>query len=160
MTKTETYEYLSKQHIRYEVTEHKAVYHMGELEGAALPYPDLNAKNLFVHDDKKRNYYLISIRGDKHLKLKEFEKQNQLRRLSFASEEDLMRMMKLVPGEVTPLGLLNDEERIIQFYLDQSFCGGMVGVHPNDNTATVWINADDLIQLVQKHGNPVHVIAI
>lgn len=38
MTKTQTYEYLSKQHIRYKVTEHKAVYHMGELEGAALPY--------------------------------------------------------------------------------------------------------------------------
>ena len=29
------------------------------------------------------------------------------------------------------------------------------GVHPNDNTATVWLQTQDLIDLVSEHGNTV-----
>lgn len=160
MTKMETYDYLKRHHVQYEVTEHKAVFNMVELEGVELPYPELDAKNLFVRDDKKKNYYLISVKGDKCVDLKEFEKRYHLRRLSFASEADLMCRLKLIPGAVTPLGLLNDEECGVQFYFDEAFFGGLVGVHPNDNTATVWINADELIALIREHGNPVHMVAI
>lgn len=34
---------------------------------------------------------------------------------------------------------------------------GLIGVHPNDNTATVWLRADDLADLIREHGNPVHI---
>lgn len=34
---------------------------------------------------------------------------------------------------------------------------GLIGVHPNDNTATVWLRADDLAALIREHGNPVHI---
>ena len=55
MTKQETYEYLTKHGVQYEVTEHEAVFNMEELDAVALPYPDRDAKNLFVRDDKKKN---------------------------------------------------------------------------------------------------------
>ena len=61
--------------------------------------------------------------------------------------------MRLIPGAVTPLGILNDTERRVRFYLDSEFKGNKIGVHPNDNTATVWMQADDLIRLVLEHGN-------
>jgi len=67
-------------------------------------------KNLFVHDDKKRAYYLITVKGDKRADLKEFRKNNNTRPLSFASENDLMEVMQLIPGAVTPFGILNDTE--------------------------------------------------
>ncbi len=66
--------------------------------------------------------------------------------------------MELIPGAVTPLGILNDEERKVTFYFDSAFMGGLAGVHPNDNTATVWLKADDLVELVKKHGNAVNVV--
>ena len=56
MTKQETYDYLTTQGITYEITEHEAVFNMEELDAVELPYPDCDAKNLFVRDDKKRNY--------------------------------------------------------------------------------------------------------
>lgn len=28
-----------------------------------------------------------------------------------------------------------------------------IGVHPNDNTATVWLQANDLIRLIQDNGS-------
>ena len=162
MNKDEIYEYLRKEGIWFEVTEHKAVYNMEELASVELPYPEADAKNLFVRDDKKKNYYLIAVKGDKKVDLKEFKEKNETRRLSFASENDLMEIMKLIPGAVTPLGILNDNERKVKFYLDKDFDipDGLIGVHPNDNTATVWLKADDLINIIKKHGNQVNIVEI
>ena len=155
MNKTEIYRYLDGQGISYEVTEHEAVYNMEELDNVELPYPEWDAKNLFVRDDKKRNYYLITVKGSKKVDLKEFRKKHGLRALSFASAEDLYSLIKLTPGSATPLGLLNDEEASVHFYLDSQFIGSKIGVHPNDNTATVWMDAAELAELIRKHGNSV-----
>ena len=160
MNKQETYEYLTEHGVQYEVTEHQAVFNMAELDSVELPYPDRDAKNLFVRADKKRNFYLITVKGDKRVDLKAFRKAQGLRALSFASAEDLMALMKLVPGAVTPLGLLNDDERRVIFYMDASFRSGLVGVHPNDNTATVWMAAEELARIVREHGNEVRWVEI
>lgn len=160
MNKTEIYQYLTENNIWHEITQHEAVYNMEELKAVELPYPEWDAKNLFVRDDKKRNYYLITVKGEKRVDLKEFRKQNGLRNLSFASEADLMEYMQLTPGSVSPLGLLNDPEHQVQFYLDAELAGNKIGVHPNDNTATVWMETDDLIKLIQNNGNEVHVVNI
>lgn len=160
MTKKEIYDFLKNRGINFEVTEHKAVFNMEELSEVDLPYPECDAKNLFVRDEKKKNYYLITVKGDKRVNLKEFRKAHGLKNLSFASPEDLLNILKLTPGSVTPLGLLNDEENKVHFYLDQEFNGGKIGVHPNDNTATVWLNASDLIKIIKNSGNEVTVTEI
>ena len=160
MNKSETYKYLDDRGISYEITEHKAVFNMEELGDVKLPYPEWDAKNLFVRDDKKRNYYLITVRGDKRADLKEFRKNNGLRPLTFASAEDLFEFTGLTPGSVTPLGLLNDAECPVHFYMDESFTGNLIGVHPNDNTATVWLKSDDLVKLLRDHGVDVNIVKI
>ena len=160
MNKAETCQYLTDHGVSYELTEHQAVYSMGELGSVELPYPEWDAKNLFVRDDKKRNYYLISVRGDKRVDLKEFRRLHGLRPLSFASAEELMSILGLIPGAVTPLGLLQDMERRVRLYLDAEFSGHLIGVHPNDNTATVWLSADDLAALLREHGNEVEMAAL
>ena len=138
MNKQEVYAYLTEQKISYEVMEHRAVFNMEDLDALELPYPEWDAKNLFVRDDKKRNYYLITVRGDKRVDLKDFRRKHGLRALSFASPDELFSIMKLIPGAVTPLGILNDEERRVHFYLDQEFQENKIGIHPNENTATIW----------------------
>ncbi len=160
MGKKEIYDFLKNREIDFEVTEHKAVFNMEELSEVDLPYPECDAKNLFVRDEKKKNYYLITVKGDKRVNLKEFRKAHGLKNLSFASPEDLLNILKLTPGSVTPLGLLNDEENKVHFYLDQEFNGGKIGVHPNDNTATVWLNVSDLIKIIENSGNKVTVTEI
>lgn len=159
MTKRETYEFLNAHGTAYEVTEHRAVFHMGELPDVPLPYPEADAKNLFVRDDKKRQYYLITVRGDKRVDLKEFRRAHGTRSLTFASAEDLWALMKLLPGSVTPLGLLEDAEHRVALYLDADFFKdrGLIGCHPNENTATVWLKAEDLVTLIKEHGNTVEI---
>ena len=108
MNKQEVYDYLTENNIEFEVTEHKAVYNMAELEDVQFSYPEFIAKNLFIRDDKKRNYYLITVKGDKRVDLKSFRKSYGTRPLTLASEDDLFAMLGLKAGSVTPLGLLND----------------------------------------------------
>lgn len=162
MNKQEVYAYLDRNHIWHEITEHQAVYNMAELSQVAVPYPEADAKNLFVCDDKKRNYYLITVKGNKRVDLKEFRRKNQTRPLSFASEKDLMGIMNLIAGSVTPLGVLNDKEMTVKVFIDKDFleAPGLIGVHPNDNTATVWLKTEDLINIIREHGNFVTIAQI
>lgn len=153
MNKTEIYKYLTEKNIPYEVTEHMAVFNMEGLKSVELPYGEWIAKNLFIRDDKKRSYYLITVKGDKRVDLKEFRRRQGFRALSFAASEELLSIMGLTHGSVTPFGILNDKEHRVHFYLDAEFIGNKIGVHPNDNTATVWMQADDLVKLIQKFGN-------
>ena len=143
MTKQETYDYLRARGVAFEITEHPAVFNMEECAAVDMPYPEDDAKNIFVRDAKKQNYHLITIRHDKRVNLKEFQRRHGTTRLH------------LTPGSVTPLGLLNDPDRSVQFYLDRDFEGGRIGVHPNDNTATVWLSTRDLLDLLREHGSPV-----
>ena len=153
-------EYLRQRGISFELTEHPAVFNMAEVALLPLPYPEADAKNLFVRDDKKQHYYLITVQGDKRVDLKSFRKMHGLRSLSFASAEELYELLGLIPGAVTPLGLLNDDGRRVQLFLDAAFKEGLIGAHPNDNTATVWMKTADLVRLLEEHGNQVERVRL
>lgn len=90
--------------------------------------------------------------------LKDFRRKHELRPLTFSSADELMDIMKLYPGAVTPLGLLNDEEHKVKLFLDEAFGAGLIGVHPNDNTATIWLQAADLERIIKEHGNSVEIV--
>ena len=161
MNKQEVYQFLKDNSIQYEVTEHPPVYNMEEMDNLHLPYP-YSAKNLFVRDDKKANYYLITVKEEKRVNLKELRKQNGTRNLSFASENDLIDILRLTPGSVTPFGLLNDKEQKVKFYIDEDLLSGdgMIGIHPNENTATVWLKTEDLIKILKENGNEINIVKI
>ena len=160
--KQEICDYLKENGIWHEIMEHAAVFNMEELDAVELPYPDCDAKNLFVRDDKRRSYYLITVKGDKRVDLKKFRKTYGTKPLTFVKPDELADILGLIPGAVSPFGLLNDTEKKVVFYIDAAFeeDKGLIGIHPNDNTATVWLKAEDLIRIIQEHGNEVHVVTI
>ncbi len=157
MTKQDIYNFLTSKDIWYDATEHEAVFTMNELTDIEIPYPEADAKNLFVRDDKKQNYFLITVRGSKRVNIREFRRTFGTRPLSFASAEELFDILALTPGSVTPFGLLNDDERKVRLILDSDFRKepGLIGIHPNDNTATVCLRTDDLTNIITEHGNSV-----
>ena len=162
MNKEQIYRYLKQKNIWYEITKHKAVYNMKDLQDIDLPYPEGDAKNLLVRDDKKRNYYLITVKGTKKVDLKEFRHQNNTRPLSFVNEKELLELLNLKPGSVTPLGLLNDKEHKVEFFIDNELLEepGIIGVHPNENTATVWLKTRDLITILKENNVKVYQVQI
>ena len=63
-----------------------------EILTLGLPHIETITRNLFVRDDKKQSYYLITVKEEKRSDLKEFNAWFGMRRLSFASEEALERV--------------------------------------------------------------------
>lgn len=148
---------LTARHIDYTLVEHIPVYTIDEMAALHLPGSDAVAKNLFVRDDKKRNYYVIVVHQEKTVNLKALRERLGTRPLSFASEADLWNYLKLRKGAVTPLGVLNDETHTVTVVIDKVFTDNQIAVHPNDNTTSLWLQTADLISLIQEHGNPVVV---
>ena len=162
MNKEEILNILKEKNIWFELEDHEAVFNMEDLNNLNLKYKDRDAKNIFLRDDKKQNYYLITVKGDKRVDLKQFRKDFNTRNLSIASSEDLMRILNLVPGSVSPLGILNDNELKVTLYLDEFFLSdnGIIGVHPNENTATIWLKVTDLVNLIKQHGNQIFLVSL
>ena len=158
MNKSEVYKFLDDRQIEYKAYEHHAVFTVEEADALDLPDPEAGTKNLFLRDQKKQNYYLLTARDHLQVRMKDFQKKIGARPLSFASEEDLGRILGLIKGSVTPFGLLNDKEKQVQFYLDEYFQNRTISAHPNENTATVFLQANDLMKLLEMNGNPVRWI--
>ena len=156
LTKEDIIKILEDKKIKYEIVEHKAVFTIDEMLECKLPHPEQIAKNLFIRDDKKRKYYLITCLEDKKVNLKEFRNEHGTRPLTFASEDDLMAKMGLIRGAVTPLGILANEEKDVIVYIDKDYEHKLMGIHPCDNTATVYINTRDVAKLIKDHGNELH----
>lgn len=146
--------------IPYELAEHPAVYTIEEMDAQALPYPEAVVKNLFLRDQKGRRHFLVVLPGHKQADLAALGEKLGAR-LSFASEERLGRYLGLTKGSVTPLGVLNDAERAVEVCFDaQLKTMPIVGVHPNDNTATVFLKTADLVSLIQAQGSPFRWVAL
>ena len=49
----------------------------------------------------------------------------------------------------------------VQVIIDESILNyPFVGVHPNDNTATLWLSPGDLQKIIETHGNNVSYIKL
>lgn len=146
---------LAERNIPYQLWEHPAVYTIEEMDALDLPAPEAVVKNLFLRDAKGRRYFLVVLSKEKQADLRALGERLGVK-LSFASSERLAACMGLEKGSVTPFGVLNDQERKVEVLLDQDLrTRPLVAVHPNENTATVALAPEDLLQVLEDHGNPV-----
>lgn len=158
--KSKVYEELDRLGIQYTVIEHPAAYTIEEID-SVVDDTDAKwvAKNLFLRDANGKRHFLVVIDKDKKADLKEIRKQLGATNLSFASEDRLMKYLGLTKGAVTPLGILNDSETAVEVVFDRDLTERkQIGVHPNDNTATVMLAFSDIDRIVRAHGNTLHII--
>ena len=150
--KQEIYALLDERGIEYEAIEHEAVYNIEEADALELPHREAATKNLFIKDDKKRNYYVVVIPSEDRLDLRALREMLHERPLKFANENELMDILGLIPGQVTPFGTLNDTEHKTKVVISEYFREGLMDAHPNDNTATVILKTMDVVNILQNHG--------
>ena len=140
--------YLSKYKIQYEEFKHSAVFtvedsHKIGKEGKK-EIPGLHCKCLFLKSDR-RGLYLIGMPAVKRLDMKSLRKKLGVRKLHFASELELFEKLKLKPGSVSIFGLINNNEKDVVLILDKEVWDAKeVGFHPNQNTATLVLEHEDL----------------
>ena len=155
-TKQRIYAFLKENNISYEVLEHEAVFTMEEMDAAGITQKGTVCKNMFMRDYKGKNHFLLTVPEEKHVDLRALAEYIGSSKLSFGSAERLDKYLGLTQGSVSPLGLLNNEDNSVVMIFVRDLVGNEeVGVHPNDNTATIWLKFSDLKKIIEEHGNEI-----
>ena len=144
--------------VSYELDVHEPVYTIDAMAIPGLDKKGEAVKNLFLRDAKGKRHFLVVLPGGRQGNLKAIRARLWSTALSFGSEERLMRCLRLSKGAVSPLGVLNDADRTVDVVFDWILVGAPLGVHPNDNTATVWISYEGLRKVVEHCGNTIHLL--
>lgn len=151
---------LQQEQIPYEMTQHAAVYTIAEMEALQVEEKGQICKNLFLAEAKGPHFYLCMLAKEKKADLKAIRAQIGSSRLHFASPRQLLEKLQLTQGAVGPFGLFNDDAHDTVFLIDSSLKGQILGMHPNDNTATVWLSYEHLLALLQKLGHPIYEVTV
>lgn len=137
-------DYLDKNEIKYKLHKHIAVFRVIESKKIDEKIPGLHCKTLFLKDNNE-NFYLVGMPAEKRLNTKQLRKHLGVRKLYFASSEELLEKLKVVPGSVSIFGMINNKNQDVMLILDKEvWTAESVGFHPNINTETLEIKHIDL----------------
>ncbi|MDL2217214.1 prolyl-tRNA synthetase associated domain-containing protein [Christensenellaceae bacterium OttesenSCG-928-M15] len=155
------YDALDALKISYERFEHDAAMTMEDCEAFDAGKNAAHCKNLFLTNRQGTLFYILLVVGDKPFKTKDVSKQLGVARLSFGTSEQLMEKLSLTPGSVTPMGLINDQERAVRVLIDRDVAQWeYVIVHPNVNTASIILKTEDLFKFFKARGNELTYVEV
>lgn len=124
--------------------EHEPIFSVLEAAEKGIVLPGQQVKNLLLKNKKGRQFYLVILPDEKTADIKRLAEKLGEKRLSFASSEDLEKLLRVQPGSVTPFGLMFDQGQKVQVIIDEEVDPNlMVGFHPFVNHVTVTISYAD-----------------
>ena len=153
---------LNELNISYKDIEHTPVYTIEDMDNLGDVFENAKiCKNLFVRDQKGKRHFLVVLPEEKRAPLADIATKIGSTKLSFASPERLMKYLKLEPGAVTPLSVVNDESNEVEVVFDEDLKKeSLLGVHPCVNTATILLTPSDLEKYVVSNNNKLKYIKI
>lgn len=141
------YALLEKLEIPYTRVDHEPAMTMEDCEAVDRQLGVMMCKNLFLCNTQKTKFYMLLMPADKKFKTKDLSKQIQSARLSFADAEHMEQYLRIHPGAVSVMGLMNDEENHVQLLLDQEVLRQeWLGCHPCVNTSSIRLKMADLLE--------------
>lgn len=151
-------EYLVQHAIDYDYYEHEPIFTVEEWEHVKETVPGTHTKNLFL-TNKKGTFFLVSVESSKRLAINAFRKMVGTSEMSFASPEDMMRVLSLTPWSVTLLGLIHAMQGgfiasgELRVFLDKDLREAkQIGCHPCRNDATLMLSHAMVERFLQSVG--------
>jgi Ala-tRNA(Pro) deacylase len=154
-------EILDKLNIEHEIHEHPPVPTVEE----ALPYWNridaTHCKNLFFRNHKGNKHYLVILRHDRQLNIRDLEQRLKQGKISFASPKRMEKYLGLSGGSVSVFGLINDIGNHVHLFLDEALKKAeRISFHPNENTATLVISQSSFLAFLGWSGNSFEFIKL
>ena len=169
----EVLDFLELHNISYKLHTHPP---LPTIELALEYWKDIDSvhcKNLFFRNHKGNRHYLVVFECHKELAIHALEHQLKQGKLSFASAERMERCLGLLPGSVSPLGLIHDpytEELTkehfpnghrVKLFLDSDLkTAERVSFHPCDNTGSVVLSNEGFMRFLEIWGGEVEWIDV
>lgn len=143
------YDFLDGLRLPYKTLKHPAAFTIEECEKVRDTIHAPVFKNLFLTNKQQTKFYLLLMPGEKIFKTKYLSAQINSARLSFAGPDKMMELLGVTPGSVTPLGLMNDKNGVVNLLIDSDLSSASdFACHPCINSASVLLNFDDLISKI------------
>ena len=155
------YEALDELGIAYERFEHKPTVTM-EICGEVDRITGVeHCKNLFLTNRRKSSFYLAMMGANKRFQTALISRQLDCSRLSFADDGLLNEKLQLLPGAVTPLGLIYDKRHEIIVVIDEDIkLLNRISVHTGVSTASIALKTTDLLSFIAHCGNRMQFVKI
>ena len=156
------YQTLEELNIKFEYYEHPPA---PTIEIAMVHWKDIDysthCKNLFFRNHKGNRHYLVLLHYAQNLAVRDLEQRLKQGKISFASEKRMDKYLGLKAGSVSPFGLVNDTEKHVHLFIDQTLKQSKnLSFHPNDNRATLVISFDDFMKYLEWCGNSYEFIEL
>jgi Ala-tRNA(Pro) deacylase len=144
--------------IQSHTVNHPPVFTVEEAKALRGELPGGHVKNLFLRN-KKGAMWLIVAEEDRPIDLKALGEKISAGRVSFGSADRLMQYLGVLPGSVTPFGVINDSGQEVQVVLDQALLAhDPINVHPLTNDRTTAISPKDLLTFLDATGHKPQII--
>jgi Ala-tRNA(Pro) deacylase len=143
------YQLLENMNIPFEYLEHPEAPTIEIARQYWKGHDAKHCKNLFFRNHKGNRHYLVILDCDCDMDIHSIEKMLHQGKLSFASEQRMMKYLGVAPGSVSPFGLINDHENHVHVFLDRHLQHAQrLSFHPCINTASLIITKDDFIRFM------------
>jgi len=143
----------------YSVKYHEPILTIEQADEFGLAMEGLNLKNLFLKEKKTGRFFMLILDDHRQTDLKYFKEIAGWRQVSFAKEDELMEVLGVGAGTVTPLALFHDTEKRVQVVLGYEIVSAddteRVSFHPCRNDATLTMRKIDFLKFLEHMGNTV-----
>lgn len=141
---------LKEMEIEYRLVEHAPALTTEEADKYIEGIEGVRTKTLFLSNRKKTQYYLLVMDDAKRLDMKKLGEMINEKGMKFVNAEILLEKMSLLPGIVSPFGLINNIERDINVCLDKEMLTeAFMSFHANINTKTIFITTKDMYKFIK-----------
>ncbi len=149
VTETGLFARLEALGVEYTLHRHPPAFTVSEAQALRGTLPGGHVKNLFLRD-KKKNFWLVTVLEDRQVDLKALRHMLAARgNLSFGNPELLMAMLGVLPGSVTPFGIINDRDGAVSVILDKGVLAqDPVNAHPLRNDMTIAVTPAGLMRFL------------
>jgi Ala-tRNA(Pro) deacylase len=149
----EVYKLFDALGIAYSVVKHPPIFSQADNERHKINIGAVIFKNLFLRNADKSRYYLLSLPISKRADLVKVRNVLEESRLSFGNEDALFEKLNIRSGSVSFLNVIGKPDTDVTFLIDNEIHDGeRLGVHPNDNTATIIFAPDEIPKILGHFG--------
>lgn len=153
--------FLAEHGIAYERCDHPPVYTVAEAARLVPPLPGAKTKNLFLRDKPGRRHFLVVVPAAKPVDLKLLSDQIGAGRLSFGSQDRLVKYLGVEPGAVTLFAVFNDPGHCVALYVDEDLGQAEAyQFHPLVNTSTLVMSREAVTRFLKLTGHRMHLVKV
>lgn len=143
--------------IAAETRHHPPVFTVAESRALRGELPGGHTKNLFLKPAKGEGPYLLAtLEEERQVSVNALARLAGAGKVTMAGADELLAVLGVPPGSVTPFGLVNAAPGQVRFVMDRHLAEGFgrIWVHPLTNAASTGIAPAALLRFLEGCGHP------